>query len=315
MTIPRYGPAMPRPDADSEAVHMALPLLFVVLYGSGFVGAKLGLPHAPPLTFLALRFAIAAGVVALTALALRAPWPGTWRDAAHIGVAGGLTVGTFSAGVFVAIDLGLSPALSALIVALQPILVAIGAQGMLGERLAARQWLGLGLGLLGVGIVVGHKLDLTAVHLTGLAFAGLGLLGLSLGTLYQKRFCATMNVFSGGTLQSLAALGLCLPFALLVEDRPIAWTTAFAIALGYMSLGVSVGALSLLYVMIRRGEVSRVASLFYFVPVSAAVVSFIVFGERIDLPVIAGIAVTALGVIMVNHRPRRRGSTTALSRC
>jgi len=299
--------AISRPVATEEgaAHHLALPLLFVVLYGSGFVGAKLGLPWAPPLAFLALRFAIAAAVVALIALAVRAPWPREPRQIAHILMAGALTVATFSIGVFVAIDRGLSPGLTALIIALQPILVALGARATLGEHLSGRQWLGLGLGLCGVGSVVSQRLDLSPDHMTGLGFAVLGLVGLTLGTLYQKRFCTGMNVYSGGALQSLSAMLVCLPFALLVEDRPVVWTADFAIALAYMSLGVSVGALSLLYVMIRRGEVSRVASVFYFVPVAAALVSVPLFGSSLDAAVVAGSLVTALGVVLVNRVPGR----------
>ncbi len=307
MTSPRYAAVGPVPVTvlSDNTAHLALPLLFVALYGSGFVGAKLGLPYAPPLTFLSLRFAIAAAVVGLIAVAVRAPWPRKWGETAHILVAGALTVGLFSIGTFVAIDLGLSPALSALVIALQPILVAIGARNLLGDALVPRQWLGLGLGFLGVGFVVSQRLVLTTDTMVGLAFAVLSLVGLSLGNLYQKRFCAEMNVFSGGALQSLAAFGLCLPGSLLFEDRQVTWTGEFAIALAYMSIGVSVGALSLLFVMIRRGEVSRVASVFYFVPVSAAIVSAILFGQDMDTVVFIGIATTALGVVLVNHQPRR----------
>jgi len=306
MTVPLCR-AAPRPALAWEgASHVVLPLLFVTLYGSGFVGAKLGLPHAPPLTFLVIRFLIAASVVALIALAMRTPWPRSPRQIAHILIAGTLTVGTFSAGIFVAIDQGISPALTALIIALQPILVAIGARGMLGDRLSGRQWAGLGLGLCGVAFVVGHSLDITGSHGIAVAFAVLGLVGLTLGTLYQKRFCAEMNVFSGGALQSLAAALACLPFALMLEDRPVAWTTDFVIALGYMSLGVSVGALSLLYILIRHGDVTRVASMFYFVPVVAALVSAPLFGTPIETAVVLGSLVTALGVILVHRTPGDR---------
>lgn len=285
--------------------HIAAPFLFVMLYGTGFVGAKFGLPYAPPMTFLVLRFAIAASIVALIAAGFRARWPATSREALHICVAGSLTVGTFSAGVFVAINLGLSPALSALIIALQPIIVAIGARQLLGERLVIQQWLGLGLGLIGVALVVAHKLDFTQVHMAGLAFAVLGLLGLSFGNLYQKRFCADMNIFTGGALQSASSFALCLPFALMFEDVRVDWSVEFAAALSYMSIGVSIGALSLLYVMIRRGEVARVASIFYFVPVSAALASHLLFGEQIDAAVAVGIAVTAAGVAIVNIQTKR----------
>lgn len=304
MTFPRTPSAPAWLSASPTVAHLAFPLMFVALYGSGFVGAKFGLPYAPPMTFLVLRFAIAAAAVALIARAVGAPWPNSWREAGHMMVAGSLTVGTFSAGVFVAINLGLSPALSALIIALQPILVAIGARSMLGERLRPAQWAGLALGLIGVAFVVSQELSFTAVHMTGLAFAVLGLVGLSLGNLYQKRFCAEMNIFAGGAIQSAASLLICLPFALMFESMQVEWTPEFAGALAYMAGGVSIGALSLLYVMIRRGEVSRVASIFYFVPVSAAVVSFILFGDKIGGATAVGIVVTAVGVTLVNRQPK-----------
>ncbi len=276
-----------------------------MLYGTGFVGAKYGLPYAEPVTFLVWRFAIAACVVAGIGLFFKANWPKSWREAFHIGVAGMLTVGTFSLGVFVAIDMGLSPALSALIIALQPVLVAVVARRMLGESLKLFQWLGLVFGLIGIVFVVSQKLDFTSVHMTGLGMAVIGLLGLSFGNLYQKRFCADMNIFSGGAIQSFASCIMCLPFAFTFETMQVEWSVQFMGALGYMSIGVSVGALSLLYVMIRRGEVSRVASIFYFVPVSAALVSSFLFEEKIDLPVAIGISITALGVMLVNRQSKK----------
>ncbi|WP_417841651.1 DMT family transporter [Terasakiella sp.] len=284
---------------------IAFPFIFVMLYGTGFVGAKYGLPYAEPVTFLVWRFAIAACVVAGIGLFFKANWPKSWREAFHIGVAGMLTVGTFSLGVFVAIDMGLSPALSALIIALQPVLVAVVARRMLGESLKLFQWLGLVFGLIGIVFVVSQKLDFTSVHMTGLGMAVIGLLGLSFGNLYQKRFCADMNIFSGGAIQSFASCIMCLPFAFTFETMQVEWSVQFMGALGYMSIGVSVGALSLLYVMIRRGEVSRVASIFYFVPVSAALVSSFLFEEKIDLPVAIGISITALGVMLVNRQSKK----------
>ncbi len=304
MALTKVGPVLQKTGSVAQSHSIAFPFLFVMLYGTGFVGAKYGLPYAEPVTFLVLRFAIAACVVATMGMMFKAVWPKSWTQVFHIAIAGMLTVGTFSIGVFVAIDLGLSPALSALVIALQPILVAVMARRMLGESLNMYQWLGLSLGLVGIVFVVSQKLDFTGVHMTGLAMAVLGLLGLSFGNLYQKRFCADMNIFSGGAIQSFASFLMCLPFALLLEERTVDWTPEFIGALAYMSIGVSIGALSLLYVMIRRGEVSQVASIFYFVPVSAAIVSSFLFEEQIDLPVALGIAVTALGVTLVNRQTK-----------
>ncbi len=281
---------------------MFFPFMFVMLYGTGFVGAKYGLPYAEPATFLSYRFCLSALVVALASLFLKANWPKKVTEFLHIAIAGLMTVGTFSIGAFVAIDQGLSPALTALIIALQPIIVAVVARRLLGENLSLSQWGGLGLGLLGVVLVVGQKLSFTQEHMFGLAMAVVGLLGLSFGNLYQKRFCANMDVVSGGIIQSFSSCLLCLPFAFFLEREQTQWTWEFAGALGYMSIGVSIGALSLLYLMIRRAEISQVASVFYFVPVSAAIVSAVLFDSQIDLFVFTGIAITALGVFFVNRK-------------
>jgi len=287
-----------------ESESFILPLLFVLLYGSGFVGAKYGLPYCPPLTFLVLRFLIAASVAVMIALAIDAPWPETRKEALNIAIAGCLTVGVFSAGVFVAISVGLSPALAALIIALQPILVATVARKMLGERLSYSQWTGLAFGLVGVAFVVSHKLSFNSTHMLGLAMAVLALLGLGFGNIYQKRNCSRMNVFTGGAIQSCASMLMTLPFAYSFETMNVTWTPQFMSALAYMSIGVSIGALSLLYIMIGRGEVSRVASIFYLVPVSAAIVSYILYNEKIDLQVAIGIAIISLGVILANRFPK-----------
>ncbi|MXR37237.1 DMT family transporter [Craterilacuibacter sinensis] len=294
------GLPITQPESVSPVSHLLLPLMFVVLYGSGFVGAKYGLPYCPPLTFLVLRFTIAAALIVVLAMLVRAPWPKSLREILHIAVAGALTVGAFSAGVFVAISVGLSPAISALIIALQPILVAVFARRVLGEYLSWQQWIGLGMGLIGVAFVVWHKIDFSAFQLFGVGMSIIGLFGVTLGNLYQKRFCASMSIFPGGAIQSATSAVLLLPFAVIFERIEVVWHPEFVIALTYMSAGVSIGALSLLYIMIRRGDVSRVASVFYLVPVSAAVASYLLYGEIFDIQVITGVSVVAIGVYFVN---------------
>jgi drug/metabolite transporter (DMT)-like permease len=189
--------SLPLPTTPSRLQNYVFPLLFVAIYGSGFVGAKYGLPYAEPLTFLVLRFLIASTLVSLLAFALRAPWPKTWLEVFHIAAAGVLTVSTFSAGVFVAIWLGLSPALSALIIALQPILVASLARHILNERLTVMQWCGLGLGPIGVAFVVGKKVTFSPEMIYAVLLSIIALLGLNIGNVYQKKICANMNVLSG----------------------------------------------------------------------------------------------------------------------
>ena len=285
------------------AMHrIVMPLVFVTLYGSGFVGAKLGLPYAEPLTFLAWRFALTCALLTLLSLWLKAPWPRSLREIGHMMVAGVLLVGVFSGGVFVAINLGVSPAVSALIIALQPILVALGAGPILGERVLARQWLGLSMGLVGVGFVVFQKLSFSQTHMLGFIMALVGLSGLTAGNLYQKRFCSTMNIFTGGVVQSAAAGVACLVGALAFESMTVLWSGQFVFALVWMAVVVSIGALSLLYVLIRHGEMSQVASLFYLVPVSAAVLSYLIYHETISAMGMLGIALTGLGIMLVSKK-------------
>lgn len=285
-------------------VRLGFPLLFVVLYGSGFVGAKLGLPHARPFEFLAWRFGIGAGVLAGIAWALRAAWPRSLAETFHIAVAGLLMIGVFSAGVFYSLDRGVSPAISALIIALQPILVGLGAGVLLGERTSARQWLGLLLGLVGVFLVLSKRLFAGASYVDGVLFSVAGLAGLAAGNLYQKKFCANMNVFTGGALQCASCLLAMLLGVAVVGYEPVQWTGEFTVALIWMTLIVSVGAVSILYVMIRHGQVSRVAGIFYLVPVSAAVTAYILFGEVLDAPGMIGTVVAGVGVALA-IAPRR----------
>lgn len=292
--------------------HIILPLIFVTLYGSGFVGAKLGLPYAPPLTFLMWRFAFSSILLTLIAILLRSPWPQEIKNISHIMVAGLLMQATFSAGVFVAIYLGVSPAVSALIIALQPILVALGAGPILRETVFLRQWLGLLLGLVGVALVVSHNITFSYTHIEGIMMAILGLLGLTIGNLYQKRFCSNMNIFTGGVIQSIAAFSSVFVAALVFESMAITWSGQFLFALTWMTAGVSVGAVSLLYVLIRQGEVSQVASIFYLVPVSTAVLSFALYHQTIDLIGILGMVITATGIIFVNKRHHEKNKTIDL---
>ncbi|MHA7854678.1 DMT family transporter [Marinobacter shengliensis] len=291
--------AVNKPADHSLLQSLTFPFFFVLLYGSGFVGAKYGLPYSTPLSFLSLRFLIAAVILLLAARLLKVAVP-TWREFWHIAIAGSLTVAMFSIGVFVSIDMGLSPALSALIIALQPILVGFLARYMVGEKLTLVQWSGLVSGLAGVTMVVGHNVDLNMAQAIPVAMSILGLLGLTFGNLYQKKFCSNMNVVSGGCIQSFASAVICVLLLAIFDQYIIEWDIEFVGALAYMSVGVSIGALTLLYLMIRRGEVSKVASVFYLVPVSAAVASYLIYDETFDFITIIGAAVVALGVFLTN---------------
>lgn len=281
---------------------LVLPFFFVVLYGSGFVGAKYGLPFSSPLSFLALRFLIAGLLLFAVVKAMKVKFPSLLKSL-QIAISGAFTVGLFSIGVFVSIDMGLSPALSALIIALQPILVAIFAKSFIGEQLSLVQWLGLGLGLLGVVLVVGHNIDVDSgiSELTSVGMSILGLLGLTTGSLYQKKYCSEMNIYAGGMIQSLASGLICIALLPFFGGYSVEWSPKFIGALLFMSIGVSIGALSLLYLMIRAGDVSKVASVFYLVPVSAAIAAYFFFGETFDIFTLSGACVVALGVYLTNR--------------
>lgn len=282
--------------------HRLLAVGFVTLSGAGFVGARLGLPHAEPLTFLSLRFALAALLLGGLALILRTPWPGR-PQAMHIAGAGLLTVGLFSAGVFYSIAGGVTPAVSALIIALHPILIAIAAPLLLGEQVSPRQWAGLLLGLAGVFMVLQHGLSSQPGLGWPLFYSFVGLLGMSAGNLYQKAHCADMHPLSGGTIQCAVCALACAGGACLGESGTVHWAGEFVVALLWMAVVVSVGAISLLVILIRHGEVSRVAGLFYLVPVSAALTAYLLFGQGIAPMQWLGIAIAGSGVVLVTRRP------------
>lgn len=288
-----------------------LPLIFVALSGSGFVGARLGLPHAEPFIFLGLRFALAAAILAGIAVALRAPWPRDLRQAAHIGIAGLLGIAVFSAGVFYSIALGVPPAVSALIIALHPILVALGAGRLLGEHVSPRQWLGLLLGLAGVYLVLRGRLQVDPAYLGAALLSVLGLCGMSAGNLYQKARCPGMHPLTGSTVQhALCALPM-FAGAALFESGTVAWNGEFVAALFWMAVPVSVGAVTLLGLLIQRGEVSRVASIFYLMPVSTALVAYLLFGQTIEAAACGGIALAAAGVLLAVLKPTTLRPATA----
>ena len=293
----------PRPSALLQEV--GVPALFVVLWSTGFIGARLGLPHAGPLTFLALRFGLAAGLLVLVALATRAPWPSRPAELGHYAVAGLLVHGVYLGGVFVGISLGVEAGVSALIVGLQPLLVAALAGVFLGERVARPQWAGLGLGLLGVALVLARKLGQGPGDALGGLACVAALFGITAGTLYQKRHCAGMDLRTGSVVQFAAAGLATAPLALLFEDNRVSWEGGFVFALLWLVLVLSLGAVSLLYVLIRRGAAARVASLFFLVPPCTALIAWPLFGEALGPVALVGMALTAAGVALASRGAAR----------
>jgi drug/metabolite transporter (DMT)-like permease len=283
-----------------------MPALFVLLWSTGFIGARLGMPHAEPMTFLSLRFALTAAVLALAALVWRAPWPRRPTEWGHLAAAGLLMHGVYLGGVFVAIRLGLEAGLSALIVGLQPLLVAAAAPLVLAERVSTRTWLGLALGLAGVALVLARKLGLGSGDALAALACLAALAGITIGTLYQKRFCGAQDLRTGNLIQFAAAGAACWLLALLFETRHINWAPELVFALLWLVLVLSLGAISLLYLLLRRGAAAQVTSLFFLVPATTALIAWPLFGERLGPLELLGMAVTVTGVAMANlGRPAR----------
>jgi drug/metabolite transporter (DMT)-like permease len=278
----------------------AAPLLFVFLWSTGFIGAKFGLPHAEPLSFLFVRYLLVISLMLLFALATRASWPREARQWFHIGVSGVFVHAIYLGGVFLAIGHGLPAGVTALVVGMQPILTAVGAGLLLHEHVSTRQWVGLALGSVGVALVVGGKLALDdSLALAPMLLPALAaLLGITIGTLYQKRFCPRFDLRSGAVIQFVPAAVLtylCVTFA---TGFRIEWTGEFIFALGWLVFVLSIGAISLLNWLIGRGTAVNVASLFFLTPPTTALIAWAWFGETLTGVALAGMGIAVAGVYL-----------------
>ncbi|WP_336268482.1 DMT family transporter [Vreelandella arctica] len=292
----------------SSAGLAAMPAIFVLLWSTGFIGAKFGLPYAEPFTFLFIRFVLTLLLLIPLALLMRIPWPTSPRLWTHIAISGFLVHGAYLGGVFYGIYLGMPAGLAALLVGLQPLLTAAFAGPLLGEELTRLQWVGLSLGLIGICLVLGSKLEIGESLFDGFGISALlcvtaALMGISLGTLYQKRYCTSMPLLSGAVIQYLAAGVLLGSGALLFETRQVEWSSTFILTLAWLVLILSIAAILLLMALIKKGEASRVASLFYLVPPVTALQAWWLFDERLPLLGLAGMVIAITGVVMVIRKP------------
>ncbi len=281
------------------------PWVFVALWSTGFVGAKYGLPYAGPFTFLFVRMHLAWVLLGGLAVAGRAAWPRGPREVAHLAVAGLLLHAGYLGGVFFAIARGMPAGLAALVVGLQPVLTAVGARALLRERVAGRQWLGLALGFAGVALVVGDRARPAGERpVAAAAFAAIAvaLLATTAGTLYQKRHGGGADLTAAAAVQYLAA-GVALAPLAAAEGFRVDWDPSFVFALAWLLLVLSAGAMLLLLALIRRHAVSRVAGLLYLVPPATALEAYLLFGERLGPPALAGMLAAAIGVALVVGRP------------
>ena len=276
------------------------PVLFVLLWSTGFIGARFGLPYIEPMTFLAVRMVFVVVIMTAIALAVRARWP-QGAEIGHSLVAGALVHGLYLGGVFTAISQGVPAGISALIPGLQPILTSTLANRFMGERVTRLQWLGLVLGLIGVVLVLHDRSIVLAGSPLGWMASFGSLIGITLGTLYQKRYCGRIDWRAGNTVQYAGALALFALAAFAFETRVIHWSGELIFAIAWLVLVLSIAAVGLMYWLIRRSAATSFASLFYLVPAVTALFAFVLFGERLDAVSIAGMLVCAVGVVLANR--------------
>lgn len=282
------------------------PVLFVLLWSTGWISAGVVAPHAEPLTFLALRFALAAVAMAVLCLITRAVWPRRPADWGHAVVSGVMLHGIYLMGVWWAIGHGVPTALSGLIAALQPLMTAMAAPFTVGERLTSKQWLGIVLGLVGLVIAIAPRLiglewnTVSAVAFP-IAVNVVGMMGVTLGTIYQKRYLQTADLRSTVFLQYIGAFVFTMPLALAFEDLRITWNVATVMTMVWSVFGLSIGAIALLLYVIRRGQVSRAASLVYLVPPVVAIQAYLFLGDRLTLPMVIGTVIVVIGVYLTNR--------------
>ena len=278
----------------------AAPAIFVVLWSTGFVATKYVLRDAEPLTYLAIRMTVVVGLMTLIVVVARPRWPDR-ISMVHSAIAGILVHGFYLGGTAVAIAHSIPAGLSALIPGLQPILTSTLANRWLGERVTLLQWAGLLLGLAGVVLIL-HNRPMSGDAGWGWIASGVSLVSITLGTLYQRRYCSRIDWRAGNLVQFVAVTIFFATGALLFEDRVVRWTGEFVLAVAWLSVMLSIGSIGLLYWLIRRSAATSVASLFYLVPGVTALMAYVLFGERLDLIAIIGMIACAAAVLLVNRR-------------
>jgi len=278
----------------------AAPAIFVVLWSTGFIATKYVLNNAEPLTYLAIRMAVVVGLMAVIVAIARPQWPDR-VGIAHSVVAGILVHGVYLGGTAIAISHSIPAGLSALIPGLQPILTSTLANRWLGERVTPLQWTGLLLGLAGVVLIL-HGRPMSGDAGWGWLASGVSLVSITLGTLYQRRYCGQIDWRTGNLVQYVAVLVFFGAGAWLFETNVVHWTEEFVLSLVWMAVVLSIGSIGLLYWLIRRSAATSVASLFYLVPAVTAVMAYGLFDERLDTVAVIGMVACAAAVFLVNRR-------------
>jgi drug/metabolite transporter (DMT)-like permease len=295
---------------NKRALIRAMPWVFVLIWSTGFVVARFGMPHSPPFKFLVMRYALSLACFGAWVAAARVAWPRERVQWLHLGVVGMLVHAGYLGGVWAAVKAGIGAGTVALLVGLQPVLTAVwmtatnGANGANQARVSRTQWLGLALGLAGLTLVVWHKLGGGEVTHANLALAIFALLSITTGTLYQKRFVAPCDVRTASAIQLAAALIVSLPLAL-IETEPVVWHAQMIGAIAWSVLALTLGGSSLLYLLIQRGAATEVTSLMYLVPPCTAMLAWLLFNEAFTWSMALGMLLTATGVALVVRSPSR----------
>lgn len=294
-------------SASDNAWLRAMPGVFVLIWSTGFIVARYGMPHAPPMSFLAWRYALSILCFLPWILVAKVAWPKTREQWLHLSVVGVLMHAGYLGGVWAAVKAGMGSGLSSLVVGLQPVLTAVWLSST-GGQVTRRQWVGLTLGFTGLVLVVSRKFGAggpgDTANWLNLSFAVLALFSITIGTLYQKRHVKPCDVRSANTVQLAAAFVVTLPLALL-ETEGMGWNGELIGAMAWSVLGLTLGGSSLLYMLIQRGAAASVTSLMYLVPPCTAIIAWFLFSEPITVVTIAGTALTALGVSLVVRAPAR----------
>lgn len=288
----------PPPDALPQPLVAGLAAVFVFLWASGFIAAKYGLPYAEPFTLLTCRFLVGAALFVAVCLAMRVPWPRDLRTTVHLLVAGFGVQTLYIMGVFYGISLGISTGLAALVVGLQPLFTGVLAGRVLGETVTRRNWIGLALGFFGLALVVWDKTASPPEALWGLAALVVGLAGITVGTLWEKRFCGQCDVRTTVALQNTMSCVVALALALSVESMEVVWTGEFVFAVLWSAVALSVFGITIYYWLVRRGAAARITSLIYLSPPTTALMGWAMFGEVLSWMVLAGMAAAMAGVAL-----------------
>jgi drug/metabolite transporter (DMT)-like permease len=288
-------------DLENLAARAA-PAIFVVLWSTGFIGTKYVLHNAEPLTYLAIRMVLVVVLMAIIAAIARPRWPDR-TGIAHSVVAGILVHGFYLGGTAIAIAHSIPAGLSALIPGLQPILMSTLANRWLGERVTPLQWAGLLIGLAGVVLIL-HDRPMSGEAGWGWFASGVSLVSITLGTLYQRRYCGRIDWRAGNLVQYIAVTVFFSIAAWLFENNVVHWTAEFVLSVIWLAVVLSIGSIGLLYWLIRRSAATSVASLFYLVPAVTAVMAYVLFGEQLDAVAISGMIACAAAVFLVNKSAR-----------